>query len=135
MGETWSNICDFPEITRYQSFKELIADSELNQYIKDIKIEDQSIQDKGYEELSYQIVKKIQDIDIKLFNEEFVQEILEPLQANYTLISNKKVENYEKFVEEKRELVANFANVIDYNKSILLRAERNRFLIYKRPID
>jgi hypothetical protein len=38
-------------------------------------------------------------------------------------------------VETKKDLVAVYLNIIDNNKLMMQREERNRFLLYKRPID
>jgi hypothetical protein len=38
-------------------------------------------------------------------------------------------------VETKKDLVAVYPNIIDNNKLMMQREERNRFLLYKRPID
>ena len=38
-------------------------------------------------------------------------------------------------METKKDLVAVYLNIIDNNKLMMQREERNRFLLYKRPID
>lgn len=73
MGDAWHNICDFPELTRFQSFKELIADAELSKCVKDLKEIGRESKEDDYEDLQYEIIKNIQDADLKNFNEEFIQ--------------------------------------------------------------
>ena len=53
----------------------------------------------------------------------------------HALKSLQKENHFEKFVEQKKDRVGDFPNIIEHNKVMMQREERNRYYLYKRPID